>query len=169
MKLGELILKRKRDLRLSYGKMSRKAEAAGYPVSPSAIHKLATDDKPDRRVEQNTLHGLAAALDTSFAEVILCWLDTLGVQLSSDVVQRPDVRGYVTLTEGLSEDDRERALSVLRSAIAMREGFADQVKDDPEGTFRVVRPLEAGERASDARAPFGLRDQELRSYHRARR
>lgn len=141
MKLGELIRKRKSDLRLSYRRMSEKAADQGFSLSTSAIHQLATDDRPDRTVEQQTLHALAIALDTSFAEVILCWLATLGVELSADVVNRSDVRGYVTLTEGMSESERERALNVLRAAITIKDSDASGGVSGVNGDGGVVRAL----------------------------
>ena len=109
MKLGELISRRQADLGLSLERLAKRARDEGLELTKTTLSQFKNHgltESPKRR----TMEALAAALDVTYPEVVLAVAQSMAGDDARlvEVTDQQHVRSWLTLTEGRSDDDRNR-------------------------------------------------------------
>lgn len=128
--LSELIERAKDKSGESYRELAERAQARGFSLTGSSIHRLATT--PLRSVpEPESLRALAVALDESVESVTLASVASLGIDLSPEVTEQSRARMWLTLIEGRSDEEVTHLLRVIRSVADALDSAAGAAADRP--------------------------------------
>ncbi|MCO7192295.1 hypothetical protein [Pseudonocardia sp. McavD-2-B] len=136
MKLGELISKRRADLGLSLEKMCVRAREQGYDLTRTTLSAFETKplaESPKRR----TMEALAVALDVPYGDVVMAVASAMAGTDMVEAAETQHVRAWLTLTEGMNDEQIERMLRVVRSvADALDTGHQQSTPNSAERSPR---------------------------------
>lgn len=130
VKLGELISNRRRELGLSLAGACDRAHAAGFELTRTTLNNFENHElteSPRRR----TMEAIAIAVDVPYSEVVMAVANSMaGGDGLVPVTEAQHVRSWLTLTEGLSDEQVESMLQVVRSvASAIEQRHPDEVRE----------------------------------------
>lgn len=120
MKLSALIRKRREELELTWPKMVKRAEQAGWPITRNYLMQLANEDTelktaPGREI----LHAVAAATGLSVHEVWAAAGESLGVYVQEPVQTEDGGQLFVALTQGRTPEEREWLAEQVRQQVRL--------------------------------------------------
>lgn len=131
--LSELIERARDKTGDSYRELAERAQAKGFSLTGSSIHRLAVN--PLRTVpEPQTLRALAYALNETVETVTLASVASLGIELSPEVTKQSRARAWLTLTEGRSDEEVAHLLRVTRTVAEALDSAAGAAAEPPGAT-----------------------------------
>lgn len=126
MKLGELISNRRRELGISLGAACKRAHEQGYELTRTTLNNFENHElteSPRRR----TMEAIAYAVDVPYSDVVMAVANSMaGGDGLIPVTEAQHVRSWLTLTEGLNDEQVESMLSVVRSVASALEREHDR-------------------------------------------
>lgn len=118
MELGKLIRHRRTQLGLTWPKMAERATAAGYPVTRNYLMDVAKNEIKQVPREE-TLRGIAAAVDLPWETVFKAAGESLGVTMTAPVEIDRGIQVVVGLLEGRTEEERAAIVELVRAQVRL--------------------------------------------------